>query len=266
MLETADPGYTLDRQVQTVVDLEAALTGIAHENGVRVAMAGTPVSTVKARDSVAREMLIGTVIAVSMIIGFLFWVYRSFLVLALGALPIVTGILLGLVATLLVFGSIHRITLAFGITLLGVAIDYPLHLFSHTHIDERLRATAKRILPPMLLGAMTTIAAFIVLGTGGFTGLAQLAVFIGAGLMAAVITALWVLPSIAGNQRLFAGAEPLHCRCMATAGLADTGVYRTECRGPHLAGWPRRPRLGTRPVGAQPRASISETAGWGASR
>lgn len=209
LLETADPGYTLDRQVQTVVDLEEALAAIAGQHEVQVAMAGTPVSTVKARDSVAREMLIGTVIAVLMIVGFLFWVYRSFRVLALGALPIVTGILLGLVATLFVFGSIHRITLAFGITLLGVAIDYPLHLFSHTHLDERLRTTAKRILPPMLLGAITTIAAFIVLGTGGFSGLAQLAVFIGTGLMAAVATALWVLPSLAGNRRLFAGAVPI---------------------------------------------------------
>ena len=154
LLETANPGYTLDRQIKSVTKLEKALSEIAADNGVTMLMAGTPVSTVKARESVAKEMTIGTIIALILIIAFLYWVYRSFYILLLGALPIATGILLGLVATLLVFDSIHRITLAFGITLLGVAIDYPLHLFSHTHRDERLYETAGRILPPMLLGAL----------------------------------------------------------------------------------------------------------------
>ncbi len=209
LLETANPGYSLDRQIETVKKLERRLGMVAADHDVNLMLAGTPISTVQARQSVAREMSIGTMIALVMIVGFLFWVYRSFLIVALGALPIVTGILLGLMVTLLAFGSIHRITLAFGITLLGVAIDYPLHLFSHTHRDEQLQDTARRILPPMLLGALTTVAAFIMLGTGGFAGLAQLAVFIGAGLVAAVVAALWVLPAIAGDRRLFASASSL---------------------------------------------------------
>lgn len=205
LIETDSPGYTLDRQAETVLSLEDRLSAIAAEQGVKLLMAGTPVNTVMARNAVRDEMLIGALIAFLAIGGFLFKVYRSFRLLALGVLPIVTGMLIGLAATVLIFGSVHRITLAFGITLLGVAIDYPLHLFSHTHKEEILGHTASRILPPMLLGAVTTIAAFLVLGTGGFTGLAQLAVFIGSGLAAAVLTALFVLPSVAGNRRLFAG-------------------------------------------------------------
>lgn len=209
LLETADSGYTLDRQVETVVKLKEALGPLAADHEVTARMAGTPIMTVNARDTVARQMVIGTIVALTMVVGFLFWVFRSWRILALGALPIATGILLGMAATFLIFGSIHRITLAFGMTLLGVAIDYPLHLFSHTHGNETLRTTAGRILSPMVLGAVTTIAAFIVLGTGGFAGLAQLAVFISAGLIAAVVTALWVLPSLAGDRRLFAGTSSL---------------------------------------------------------
>ena len=208
LIETNSPGYTLDRQAATVQALEVSLGEIASEHGVALLMAGTPVNAYKARNAVRQEMLSGALVAIALIGGFLFTVYRSVRLLALSALPIVTGMLIGLTATVLLFGSVHRITLAFGITLLGVAIDYPLHLFSHTHRDERLRHTAGRIMPPMLLGAVTTIAAFFVLGTGGFTGLAQLAVFIGTGLAAAVVTALFVLPSVVGDVRLFAGAGP----------------------------------------------------------
>ncbi|MEZ5931229.1 MAG: MMPL family transporter [Alphaproteobacteria bacterium] len=208
LIETDSPGYTLDRQIGTVEAIEARLTAIAAEHEVRLLMAGTPVNTVKARGVVRDQMVIGTLVALALIGGFLYAVYRSVRLLALASLPIVTGIVIGLAVTVLGFGSVHRITLAFGLTLLGVAIDYPLHLFSHTHREERLRDTAKRILSPMLLGAATTIAAFLVLGTGGFTGLAQLAAFIGSGLAAAVVTALWVVPSMAGDRRLFAGAGP----------------------------------------------------------
>jgi predicted exporter len=206
LIETDSPGYTLDRQIGTVQAVEARLGAIAAEHEVGLLMAGTPVNTVQARSAVRDQMVAGTLVAVALIGGFLYAVYRSVRLLALASLPIVTGIVMGLAATILAFGSVHRITLAFGLTLLGVAIDYPLHLFSHTHGDERLRDTATRILAPMLLGAATTIAAFLVLGTGGFTGLAQLAIFIGTGLAAAVATALWVLPSFAGDHRLFAGA------------------------------------------------------------
>lgn len=208
LIETDSPGYTLDRQAETVLAIETRLNAIASEHEVRLLMAGTPVNTVKARNAVRDEMLVGSMAALLLIGGFLFAIYRSVRLIALAALPIVTGMLIGLACTDLVFGSVHRITLAFGITLLGVAIDYPLHLFSHTHRDERLRHTAGRIMPPMVLGAVTTIAAFLVLGTGGFAGLAQLAVFIASGLAAAVATALFVLPSVSGDHRLFQGAGP----------------------------------------------------------
>ena len=208
LIETDRPGYTLGEQAETVQAINERLSEIAVEHDVRLLMAGAPVNTVKAKDAVRDEMLIGSVVALLLIAGFLLSVYRSLRLLVLVSLPIATGMLIGVATTILVFDSIHRIALAFGITLLGVAIDYPLHLFSHTHREEQLRHTAKRIMPPMLLGATTTIAAFLVLGTGGFAGLAQLAIFIASGLAAAVATALFLLPSVSGNQRMFRGAGP----------------------------------------------------------
>ncbi|MEL6961520.1 MAG: MMPL family transporter [Pseudomonadota bacterium] len=208
LVETDSPGYTLDRQSSTVLEIEERLSSIAVEHSVQLLMAGAPVNTFKAKNAVRDEMVIGSAVAFLLIASFLLSVYRSARLLILVALPIATGLVMGLAVTIFVFDSIHRIALAFGITLLGVAIDYPLHLFSHTHLDEKLRRTAERIMPPMLLGAVTTIAAFLVLGTGGFAGLAQLAVFIASGLAAAVATALFVLPSLSGERRMFRGTSP----------------------------------------------------------
>ena len=62
----------------------------------------------------------------------LMWIaYRHFGFTLLGALPLVSGALAGLAAVSALFASVHGITLAFGFTLIGVAQDYPMHLFSH---------------------------------------------------------------------------------------------------------------------------------------
>ena len=44
--------------------------------------------------------------------------------------------------TLAVFGSIHGLTIAFGTTLLGVCIDYPVHLLNHRRFAEHIARRA----------------------------------------------------------------------------------------------------------------------------
>jgi predicted exporter len=209
LLETRANAFDLRSQAVTVEALEQTLGEITAGAGLELQMAGSPVTMVRTQALIQREMTVGTIAALVLIGGFLFWIFRSKRVLILSLVPILAGVLVGVTAVLLGFGSIHRITLAFGVTLLGVAIDYPLHLFSHTRAGEPLGGTAKRIEAPMLLGAGTTVAAFLILGTGGFAGLAQLAVFTAGGLVAAALTARYVVPALGGEAlALEASATP----------------------------------------------------------
>ena len=65
-------------------------------------------------------MLIGTLLLL---------VYRSLTALLLGFLPVVCGALAGLTAVALTFNVVYGITLGFGITLIGEAVDYSVYLF-----------------------------------------------------------------------------------------------------------------------------------------
>ena len=78
---------------------------------------------------------------------------------------------------MLLFGSLHGITLAFGMTLLGVAVDYPLHLFSHLRDDETPQSTLRRVWPTLRLGVLTTALGYLAMVFSDFDGLRQLAVF-----------------------------------------------------------------------------------------
>ncbi len=116
-------------------------------------------------------------------------------------LPIVTGLLAGSLATSTLFGNIHGITLVFGITLLGVAIDYPIHLFSHLAPDKTPRQSITHIWPTLRLGVITTCIGYLAFARQDFPGLAQLGIFTTCGLLTAAVITRWLLPSLLVSAR-----------------------------------------------------------------
>lgn len=132
----------------------------------------------------------------------LMWLaYRNITFTLLGALPLVSAALAGLAAVSALFDSVHGITLAFGFTLIGVAQDYPIHLFSH--LEPQLRAVdiARRVWPPLATGVASTCIAYLAFLMSGVTGLAQLACLTVTGLLVAGFTTRFLLPHIVGATR-----------------------------------------------------------------
>jgi predicted exporter len=93
------------------------------------------------------------------------------------------------------FGFIHGITLGFGITLLGVVDDYPIHLFSHLSSRDSASAVMQEIWPTMRLGVVTTAIGFAALLFAGFPALTQLGLFAVTGILTAALITRWVLPN-----------------------------------------------------------------------
>lgn len=138
-----------------------------------------------------------SVLAVVFVGLFLLMAFRSLLLLFYLLIPLGFGVLVAVATVLLVFGNIHGITLAFGITLTGVAVDYPIHLFSHLDGDRsELRKQVRRIWPTLRLGVITTVIAYTAFVLSDFDGLRQLGLFTVSGLITAAITTRWLLPSI----------------------------------------------------------------------
>jgi predicted exporter len=98
--------------------------------------------------------------------------------------------------SLLIFGELHVGALLFGISLIGVCVDYSLQycseIFSpHTGTpQERI----KRVLVGITLGTATTVIGYLTLYLAPFPGLHQIALFSAVGLLAAWITVVLWLP------------------------------------------------------------------------
>jgi len=120
--------------------------------------------------------------------------YRSVAVLALVVLPIASGAIAGLAATALAFPAVHGITLAFGFTLLGVAQEYPIRVFSHRRAGASIEASVGGVWPLLRLAIVSACIAYLAFFASGVTGLQQLAVFTITGLLVAGAATRWLLP------------------------------------------------------------------------
>jgi predicted exporter len=192
--ETRAAGFHMQAQSRTVDTIRGALDPSPH-HGVRLVLSGPGAFTVAARNVIRDEtvMLAGAAGVVVLLI--LLASYRSVVLAVLSALPLAAGVLAAIIVVDLLFGGIHAITLAFGVTVIGVAVDYPIHLFSQLHGGERESHSLARVWPTIRLGAITTAMGYLAMTGAEFAGLTQLAVFAVVGLLtAAVSTRFGILP------------------------------------------------------------------------
>lgn len=126
--------------------------------------------------------------------------FRAFVVYLLPLFSMVAA----LVTAQLWFGTLSGITVGFGAVLLGITIDFGLHVYFSLRYGrsslgrEQLLKTVAR---PVLFGGLTTLAAFAVLLTSALPGQRQLAIFAMAGILAALVLALFFLPHFIGSEK-----------------------------------------------------------------
>lgn len=220
--QTAGPLSDTDAQASAMTAIraafEAASRSRAHAGSYRLLLTGPGVFSVQTRDTIKRDVERLSAISLALIVGLLLLVYRSPRTLALGLVPVLSGIAAGLAATSLVFGTIHGLTLGFGTTLIGEAVDYSIYLFVQSArpgvsapSSDAVRAWLAAYWPTIRLGMLTSVCGFASMVFSGFPGLVQLGVYSIAGLVAAAAVTRYVLPH-------------LHRRAVAMRDLAPLGA------------------------------------------
>ena len=194
LAQTRAPGYDVGAQEHAIARIQEAFSR-ADAGEAKLLLSGPGVFAARTRVAVRDDALRLSLIATALVAGLLFAVYRSGRLLALGLLPIASGALAGIAAVSLGFGSVHGITLGFGVTLIGEGVDYAIYLFTQA-AGEGGPAALERIWPTLRLGVLTSICGFSAMLFSGFTGLAQLGLFSIVGLLVAVAVTRWVLPGM----------------------------------------------------------------------
>ena len=220
LARTAASGADIAAQAEALAAAERAFAAASAGAGrLRKARASWPparaYSRVRSRALIEHDVVRFSLLSTAIVAALLIVVYRSVTALVLGLVPVVSGALVGIAAVSLGFGVVHGITLGFGTTLIGEAVDYAvIYLFVQAGRAERAGDAQwlAGFWPTVRLGVLTSIAGFSALLFSGLPGLAQLGLYSIAGLAARHSSRA---SCCAPAARALPGARPLRRRARA---------------------------------------------------
>lgn len=209
------PGADLDAQMKAISAVRESFTALK-ATGLTLQVSGAPVFGVESRALIEKEVewlaQAGTVLMTALLL----LAFASLPALAAAFLPVATGVVVGIATVSLVFGNVHGMTLGFGTTLIGEAVDYAIYYL----IQARAGGAALWLRtgwPTVRLGLLTSVCGFAALVFSGFPGLQQLGVFSLAGLLGAAAFTRFVMPGLMPQGARGQGLRQLMARAAAAA-------------------------------------------------
>jgi predicted exporter len=221
LVVTTLPGSAYESQTQRAVLSAVAQAQAALKTGypdASVARTGAVFYAESARSASEREVhLIGVASACGIALLML-WVFRSPRLLLFGFVSTALGIVCALAVTMLVFGKLHLLTLVFGASLIGEAVDYSIQYFVVYLGAQRgwnARQGARSVRPALSVALATSLLGYAILAWVPFPALKQIACFAIVGICTAFASVLWLLPVLLvkgpkhAQRRLFLRAAVL---------------------------------------------------------
>lgn len=178
---------------------------------VQIRYIGAPVIAVGNSQQIKYDSLISIAIAVILIVMLLFGVFRNWRNIFLIVLSIAWGWLFAMALLALLHDSVSVIVIGISSVILGIAVNYPLHLIAHVgHTPDR-RSALKEIVAPLVVGNITTVGAFLALVPLKSVALRDLGLFSSFLLIGTILFVLIYLPhfirtrqqNTAGNNHIF---------------------------------------------------------------
>lgn len=127
---------------------------------VRVSAVGAPTIAVTNAQQIKRDSFLSLAIALVLIFGILmFTMARKRNLLWLG-IAILFGWIFALAVIALFKSSISLIVVGIGSVIIGIAVNYPLHYLDHIKQEPNKREALKDVILPLVIGNLTTVAAF----------------------------------------------------------------------------------------------------------
>ena len=202
-LGTRSSPFESKSQAPFLQRLRAAFAQVNASGALKLELSGVNTFAVETERIVKDDISRVSTLSTLAIIAIFLLLFRSLRILLLSLLPLAAGMLTATTAGLLVYGRLHGFTLAFGATLLGVCVDYPILFLNHQVMQPHAGGpwkTLRRLAFPLLLGAATTLAGFVGLAATSFPGMREIAVFATTGILGALAATCFLLPALAPEK------------------------------------------------------------------
>ena len=190
-----------------------------YQGKVRVDFFGAPFISVSNASQIKTDILTTVLISLSALYLLLVFFYRSVYIPFIAFIPSAFGVLSALATLYVLKGSISAISISLGAVLLGVTIDYSLHILTHNKVAKNTAELYRAVTVPILLSSITTAISFLCLLFVHSEVMQDLGIFAFVGIMVSAILSLVLVPHFyRGNRTIEVrktfldriGAYPFH--------------------------------------------------------
>ncbi len=154
---------------------------------------GTAVAVANAQQ-IKKDITLTVSIAFVAIFFIFFFLFKRIEILLLFFLPVILGTGMALAVLSITLGSISAISLGIGAILIGISIDYSLHLFSHFRERGSIAKALNDVGLPIIMSSITTASAFLCLFIVKSEALNQLGLFGGLSVVFSALAVLTIMP------------------------------------------------------------------------
>lgn len=189
------PGKTAENK-HLFAEIDKIIESIqqASNNKLHVEYFGSTVVANGNAQQIIKDIIITLLIASVFLFVLISLYYKNFTTFFLIFLPVVFGSAVAITFFSVFYGSISAITLGIGSVLLGISVDYGLHIFTHYKHTGSVKTVLKEVSLPMLIGCVTTALAFLGLTLVESALLHELGIFAAISVVSAALFSLIIFP------------------------------------------------------------------------
>ena len=183
------------RVLKAARDVEAGFP----TNSVRIAITGAHRVALENASMIRRDTTFTSVVATVAVGILMYAAYRRRWLALLGLVPTGFGALGAMLVFYVTGDAVSAVALGCGSILIGVTVDYGIYVLYHTDdappaSREQLARAVAQLAPTLTFGALTTMAAFLVMLVSPVSGHRQLGLFGAVGVAVAAVFAIVILP------------------------------------------------------------------------
>ncbi|WP_172281095.1 MMPL family transporter [Chryseobacterium sp. LAM-KRS1] len=157
---------------------------------------GSPVIAVANAEQIKKDIQNTVMISMTVLLILLIYYFRNFFTPIIVFLPTVFSVLLALLILYFIKDKISAISLSVGAILIGITIDYALHILTHYKHNNNIEELYKEITQPIILSSATTAVSFLCLVFVRSEALKDLGLFASLTVMLSSISALIIVPQL----------------------------------------------------------------------
>lgn len=188
---------------RAVADLRSIAKEVGKATGTKFVFTGTPAGVYESNRQVQRDFLITSVVSLSGISALIYLGYGNLIVLLCLFLSMIIGMCLTLGLAGLLIGEINIVTSFVNAMVLGLGIDYGIHVMTRIaeyskvqDLEEAIKGALAELVKPSLTALLTTIGAFSSMYFGLSRPFVQMATFSIVGMVCFYLTMMLFLPAL----------------------------------------------------------------------